>query len=255
VSKPSNGTWLITSGAVGRSVDWENAFNARDLGGLPLTGGGTTAYGRVYRSGRPEYLTSAGWQRAIDGGLTAVVDLRNAEETVRQDYDPVTDDVVLVGVHRVRLPTEDPDDEEFVSTCGPWLDHPRYYADNLALYPEKFAAVFGFLASVDGPVLVHCAGGRDRTGMVTAMLLKLADVVTSAIGDDYEVAAREVNVHLGARPGHSQERMRPADELEPWLAERRETLTTWIDGLDVAGYLAAAGLDEHQLARLRALLR
>jgi protein-tyrosine phosphatase len=239
---------------VSRSVDWEGAFNARDLGGLPLIDGGTTAYGRVYRSGRPEYLTSAGWQQAVAAGLTAVVDLRNADETARKEYDPVVDDALLAGLRRVRLATEDPDDEQFVGVCGPWLDHPRYYADNLALYPEKFAALFGFLASVDGPVLVHCAAGRDRTGMVSAMLLKLAGVDATAIGGDYELAAREVNAYLGARPGHSQERMRPADELEPWLAERCEALTDWIDGFDVAGYLQKAGLEQPQLDRLRTLL-
>ncbi len=87
-------------------------------------------------------------------------------------------------------PTEDPGDPHFLETCGPWLDHPRSYAPNIAMYPHLFAGVFRAIADAPGPVLVHCAAGRDRTGMITAMLLSLTGVEHQAIAEDYERAFR-----------------------------------------------------------------
>ena len=47
-------------------MTWHGAFNLRDLGGLPLTDGGTTRAGRVFRSGSPEWMTERGWTDARD---------------------------------------------------------------------------------------------------------------------------------------------------------------------------------------------
>lgn len=110
---------------------WDGARNLADLGGLPLLSGGTTAAGRVYRSAAPEWLTDQGWDDARATGLTTVIDLRNERERGRTDQHPVLDAQVPPGITVVSAPTEDPDDEEFMSECGPWLDHPASWAANL----------------------------------------------------------------------------------------------------------------------------
>ncbi|GAA1128864.1 tyrosine-protein phosphatase [Nocardioides aquiterrae] len=234
---------------------WDGARNLMDLGGLPVRGGGTTAQGRVWRSAAPESITGPGWAAARAAGLTTVVDLRNDVE--RADVRDVD------GVRIVHAPTEDPDDPDFLAECGPWLDHPRSWAPNLARYPEKFAAVFTAIADAEGGVLVHCAGGRDRTGLVASMLLGLAGVEDEAVADHYEQGFRGAADHRGHGLGYdpvSGEWVAAPDEawepdaLDAALADRRPVLLGWLRDTDVAAYLGDAGVDAPRLARLRGLV-
>lgn len=235
---------------------WDGAFNLRDLGELPLSRGGATVSGRVYRSGSREYVTTIGWNQASAAGLHTVVDLRNAPtETARLPFHATIDEAVMDSFCVLNRPTEDQGDEDFMTACGPWLDHPRSYADNVAFYPEKFAAVFRAIAESAGPVLIHCAAGRDRTGMVVAMLLSLTGARHEAIVDDYEVAVRAVNTHLEANPGDGRESAHTIEQLNERIVERRAALSAWLSSFDVTEYLVGAGLAEDEILRLRRLLR
>lgn len=244
-------------------TDWEGAFNLRDLGGLPLIDGGTTAHGRVYRSGRPETLTDAGWSALRAAGVRTIIDLRNAPERERRDTDPVLAAEHAEGVAVVHAPTEDPEDAEFMRVCGPWLDHPRSYADNTRMYPERFAAVFTALASAEGSALFHCAGGRDRTGMIAAMLLTLAEVEREAILLDYAAGFREASRRhsrdLPAAPVPGQggyvEPKFSDDEIEERIADRVAALDAWLSELDVRSYLRDAGATEPEIDSLVRRLR
>ena len=237
-------------------MTWDGAFNLRDLGGLARIDGGQTVSGRVYRSGAPEWLTALGWQQAESDGLATIVDLRNApSETRRLAHHPVVADSARAFVRTISAPTEDPDDEEFMAVCGPWLDHPRSYADNLAFYPSKFATVFRAIAADEGVVLVHCAGGKDRTGMIVAMLLSLAGVEHEAIVADYDEAFRAANELMRTDPGHHRRFARTPEELDEWMSQRTAALRTWLAALNVAEYLRTAGLSAAELQTLSTMLR
>lgn len=244
---------------------WPGSRNLRDLGGLALADGGVTAHGRVYRSAAREYLTDAGWAAARAAGLRTVVDLRNAPLETRPapDHATVAPDATD-GVTVVAAPTEDPEDAEFLAVCGPWLDHPRSWADNARLAPDRLAAVMRAIAAARPAVLLHCSGGRDRTGMVSAMLLRLADATDDAIRTDYADGWRGA----GSYAGHAwvydtaqrtwTSRHRPAvpePDLERQLADRLPALTDWLTGFDLTGHLTAIGLSGQELDTLRSLLR
>jgi len=246
-------------------LDWPGARNLRDLGGRALRDGGVTAAGRVFRSGAPEYLTDEGWQKAKAAGLRTVIDLRNAPvETGRGPHHPVIGPESLNGLVVVPAPTEDPGDAEFLRVCGPWLDHPRSWADNARLAPARITAVMRAIASADSAILVHCAGGRDRTGMICAMLLDLAGATADAIADDYADGWRGA----GAYSGHSwaydlrrqtwREQHQPSAEpaeLQRQLAGREPALREWIRSFGTGGYLASNGLTNGEISTLKALLR
>ena len=245
-----------------REVTWDGVRNAADLGGLPLVDGGSAVHGRVWRSAAPEWITDDGWSAARAAGLTCVVDLRNDVERGRRPEHPVVSDAAAVAAYAA--PTEDPDDPGFLEECGPWLDHPRSWGPNLRRYPDKLAHVFATIAEAPGPVLVHCAGGRDRTGMVCSMLLALSGVEPAAIVESYEHGFRGAGVHRGhglsydaAAGGFVETESAPwtQDELDSALAERRPALQEWLADTDVATYLLGAGLSPDSVARLRRLLR
>ncbi|MFD6141031.1 tyrosine-protein phosphatase [Promicromonospora sp. NPDC060271] len=241
---------------------WDGAVNLHDLGGLPLQDGGTTAPGRVWRSGAPEPITPTGWAEALEAGLTTVVDLRNPAE-IKQARKRMPDSVRPGGLVTRSTPTEDPGDPHFLETCGPWLDHPRSYAPNIAMYPHLVGGVFRALADAAGPALVHCAAGRDRTGMITAMLLSLTGVEHEAIADDY-VRAFRGTTHRGGGVTYDEEQgawvQQPgktwtAQQLDVRVRERRAALLSWLAELDPAAYLRYAGLDEGRITALRGRLR
>jgi protein-tyrosine phosphatase len=138
---------------------WPGGQNVRDLGGRALHAGGRTPFGKVFRSAAPEHLTDEGWAAAKAAGVRTVVDLRNAPtETQRLADHPVIRPESLHGLVFVPAPTDDPDDAEFLRVCGPLLDHPRCWADNARLAPDRIAAALRAVARADGAVLVHCAG-------------------------------------------------------------------------------------------------
>lgn len=217
-------------------MTWPGARNHFDLGGLPLTDGGETASGHVWRSAAPEWMTTAGWQAAHRAGLATIVDLRNSDERGRKPEHPDINPSTMDGIAVVHAPTEDPDDVEFMATCGPWLDHPRSWAPNTEMYPEKFARVFTAIADSPGPLLIHCAGGKDRTGLVSAMLLQLAGATREAIVEGY----------VAGQLGWDE-----TFQVEDRVPVAHEFLQTF----DTAAYLTAAGVDDARIEKLRTLLR
>jgi protein tyrosine/serine phosphatase len=219
-------------------MTWDGAFNLADLGGLATTSGSATVANRVFRSGRPETISSRGWAEARAVGVVARVDLRNDDEKARIEGDaPGRADGIVVH----STPTEDPSDAEYRAVCGPYLDHPRSWADTMRFFPERFAAVFEAIDRTDGAVLVHCAGGKDRTGLVTAMLLSVNGVTNDAITDDYERAYRMAAPVIDGTSG---------PELDTRVEERRIALYEWLATTDVASYLVSSGVDRDAVERL-----
>lgn len=241
---------------------WDGARNLADLGGLPLLDGGRTRAGVVWCSAAPEWLTPDGWRAARAAGLTRVVDLRNDRERERRAEHPIVDASDLAGIEVVHAPTEDPTDPEFLAECGPWLDHPKSWAPNLTRYPAKFARVFTAIAEAEGAVLVHCAGGRDRTGMVCSVLLNLAGATPEAIAGNYERGFRGAAEHRGHGMAYNsasgQWVVGPSGpalsdaELDERISARRPALLDWVRTFDAASYLDSIGVES---SRLRTLLR
>ncbi|RJT83181.1 tyrosine-protein phosphatase [Arthrobacter cheniae] len=226
---------------------WDGAVNARDLGGT----GGLVQPGRLYRMGRHEWLTEAGWESAWEHGVRTVIDLRNPFERGRRPSDPDVGREVLDRFTLVNLPTEDQSDAEFMALAGPYLNTPEHYRDNLGRWPERFAAIArAFIVAPRGGVVIHCAAGRDRTGMVTALLLDAIGITPEAIAGDYATAVTAINTrYRGQEKPH--EAPRSDEELTLWLEHAQGHLAGLLSSLDSAQYLFDAGLTRAELDHLR----
>lgn len=217
----------------------------------------------MYRSAAPEWMTSKGWDDARASGVATIFDLRNEMERGRCQDHPVLRSHDMAGVTVVHAPTEDPDDEQFLAECGPWLDHPRSWTPNLRLFPDKITGVLAAIADASRPLLIHCAGGRDRTGMIGSMLLALADATPKSIVANYEAGFWGAALHRGHGYTFNPESTGfGASPTQPWtqgdldtaLADRQGLLLEWVEAFDVPTYLLDSGVSEKQLGRLQQLL-
>lgn len=164
-----------------RDLDWEGCANVRDLGGLPTAAGGVTAARRFVRADNLDGLTPAGWAALREYGVRTVIDLRNAEECREIERPAAVADVAFV-----RIPFDAYVAPEWIARWDP-PGLPRNFGQYVADYPQA-AIDFGKAAQAAEPgvVVVHCAAGRDRTGLASMLLLAHAGVPPEAILADYE---------------------------------------------------------------------
>jgi protein-tyrosine phosphatase len=239
------------------ALDWEGCLNVRDLGGLPTEDGRRIRAGAVVRSDNVRSLTDAGWRSLADHGVTRIVDLRWPEELAEDQPRDVEIEVVHVSVLGETY------DAAYVAELDAHLasvddvaDHYAWsYVDFLERYRDRFGLAFAAVADADGTVVVHCMGGKDRTGIVSALLLRLAGVPLAVIGEDYAVTAANLEPSTSkwipaitdevARAKWEKLRDTPADAMVRVVREIESRYG------DVASYLRAAGLTEAQLDRLR----
>lgn len=225
-----------------RECAWRGVFNARDVGGVPLAQGSART-GRLFRSGRTASLTTQGWEAVRAAGVRTVVDLRPERERGRRDDDPRLEPGALDGLRFVGAAVEDPDDPEFRALCDPYLNHPRDYGAYATLFAERIAGALDTIADAagEGGVLVHCSAGRDRTGLVLALVLRASGASNETIADEDELATRSVNAHHGrrARP-HPYERFMDDRDLAAVIASRRAAMLDWLVGLDAGDAVATS---------------
>jgi protein-tyrosine phosphatase len=232
--------------AGGRELPWDGCVNARDLGGL-----GRTRPGALVRMEAPARLTAAGWAAAWAYGVRTVVDLRDPGE-VRSAPDRARRPA---GITTVPVP-QDPAGTPFYAHWSKVdsLSSPLYFPAMLAEYPRPVvAAVRAIAAAAPGCVLFHCAGGKDRTGLLALVLLTLTGATTEEIVADYLLSydrMRQRYAELGAR-----DQLTAVTEL---LASHGTTieasLTGTIESLAMPGYLLRNGLTDTELTALHARL-
>lgn len=242
-----------------RQLLWDGCANIRDLGGHPTDDGGTTAFGEIVRADSVRRLSEPGWAQLAEYGIATIVDLRFHDELAA---DPPFEVPVAV-VHVPVLP--DPasphwDEIQAISEAAPdtAAATTAVYLEFLERFSDGFAqAVSAVAGAGEGGVLVHCMAGKDRTGLVAALLLRLVGVPVAEVAADYAVSERNLAPYSGpwideAVDERERERRRrmaatPASSMEAVLEELERRG-------GAAGYLRAAGVSEADLGRVRARL-
>jgi hypothetical protein len=234
-----------------RTLDWDGYRNCRDLGNLP-TPAGPTRPGRVARGPRRELLTATGWAQAHAWGLHTVIDLRCADETGPRDGDPTPDPAALDEIGVILSPTEDHTNTEFRRTCFPILDSPEYWPHNLRILPNLVRRTLVTVSNSEPGILIHCSAGRDRTGLITALLLANAGVAPDHIADDYAESVRAMAGAQTNSPTPDRQSLWSPADVDQWLAE---TCPLVVDlATNINQHLDQVALDDTHRDRLRALL-
>ncbi len=243
-----------------RHLDWEGALNVRDLGGVALEAGGETRYGALVRADNIRLLTDDGWRSLAAHGVARIVDLRWPEEL---DEDPPRDvdiDVVHVSLLGELDPEFSDDIRDYMAVEDPAGYWAISYTRILHAYAPNFAQALAAIADApNGAVVFHCAGGKDRTGLVAALLLRLAGAPIEEIARDYSLSeerrAGAPDSWVDAAPDEDERARRlfmqhtPAEAMQRALEELEHAHGS------VEAYLQHAGLDEARIERLRERLR
>jgi protein-tyrosine phosphatase len=234
-----------------RQLDWEALVNARDLGGYPTTEGGAIRWGALVRSDSLSSLTPAGRAALAAHGVRTIVDLRMPEE-VASEPNPFADP----GDHGIayhNLSFIDPASEP-PTVVGTLAED---YGGMLRRFGPQVAAVVTAVARAgEGGVLVHCAAGKDRTGLIVALLLGALGVGPEVIAEDYALTAEALRAREAAwledGPGTRAER---AATLERVRARPEVMLDVLADVNQryggATGYLLEVGVAPEDLDRLR----
>lgn len=176
--------------------------------------------GRIARGPRRELLTSQGWQDARSWELLSIVDLRCSYEIGRRDGDPGSAQGDYSDITIVNAPTEDQSDPEFQRVCFPILDSPEYWEHNWRLQPELVKATLEAIAAADPGMLVHCSAGRDRTGMISALLLGNAGVAPEHVAEDYATSVLEMAGAQHHSPTADRQSEWTPEQVRQWLPEK-----------------------------------
>lgn len=244
-----------TAGPVAdRCVRFDAAFNFRDLGGYACEDGRRVRWGRLFRSDALHWMTDDDSRKAREIlGVRSVIDLRDSEEVQRDGRAPFLQHPVryfhvpiLDGERRASQQSQD----------RPDFDMAGLYLRMLRNGAQDFARAVRTIASrAHDPVVFHCAAGKDRTGLLAAILLGAMGVPDEEIVGDYALTARHMEPiieRMRSTPGYAE----IVGDLPAGIFHSRpEAMAATLDGVrdlwrSMRDYIILSGLSEDRLADL-----
>jgi len=165
-----------------RTLNVDGLVNARDLGGLRRVDGTTTPRGVFYRSENVDGVTPAGWEQIYQTGIRTIVDLREPSERASDRNGRPS------WIHTETVELNGLANDEF------WRDYlpnglartALYFLPHLEAMPNRaVSALSAIVSAPPGGVLFHCVRGRDRTGMISLLLLSAVNTDPEEIVNDY----------------------------------------------------------------------
>jgi protein tyrosine/serine phosphatase len=252
-------------------IELDGAVNARDLGGLPTEDGRETVAGRLLRSDNLQELSAADVVKLVrDIGVTTVVDLRSSAELAAEGPDPLDAVAGVRHAHHSVLPevgsaTDAAAQALLIRRREDRLRFPgdptcAHYLGYLEDHPDPVVDALRSITRSRGAALVHCAAGKDRTGVVVALTLTAVGVRPEAVIADYAATGERAEAiinRLRRSPTYARDiDSLPAESHRP----RPESMAAFLRQMDtryggVVRWLTDHGLYADELNALRAKLR
>jgi len=230
-----------------RLIPLQGSLNVRSFGELRGRNGPIPA-GSFVRAADLTRLSAADRDLLAARGVVLDVDLRTAEEAA-SSADPLAGDERFRYVRISLLGSEKLDVANLPDNLG------VMYVGSLAANQPQFRQVFETIAAQqDGAVLFHCTAGKDRTGMIAAMLLSLAGVPRSEIVHNYTISAHYLEPMMKQDP-QMAEMARRSPKMMALMGSPAEAIESFLDTLDrehggARAYLRKIGVSEADIGRL-----
>ena len=275
----------MTGARTDRWLRLDGTANTRDLGGLPTTDGGRTLPRRILRSDNLQTLSDADVRTLVDElKLRDVIDLRTTAEVLMEGRGPLREVAEVTHRHFTLLPERGHrtdvfavEEDDLPELPKEWADSilPRQVGEGDQQEPPAVRAYLGYLddraeAVVDalralahggpGAAIVHCAAGKDRTGVVSALSLAVAGVPHEEIVADYALTAEVIDAvvaRLAASPTYAEDMERRDVASHTPRAETMDRVLTILDQRHggALGWLEGHGFGAADQAALRSRLR
>jgi len=234
-----------------RHLAWEGTLNARDLGGYKTENGREICWGAIVRTDNLAPLTEAGQQALRAYGVRTIIDLRLPTELAEHPNpfaSPGDHGITYSNISLVNPATKS--QETFTTLANDY----KHILDDFS--PAIVQIMTTIAEATRGGVLVHCMGGKDRTGIVSALLLDLAGVSRETIGADYALTAEYLRPQeeewLKNGPNDREWRERELALHKPASDVMQEVLVHLDDRYGgVEQYLLGAGVTRENLQELR----
>jgi protein-tyrosine phosphatase len=238
-----------------RRIAFETVFNVRDLGGLRTLAGRTVRRGLVFRADGVHRLDGADLDIARALGLRTVVDLRTHGELDHGRFP----ESLGARWHHLPLIAEMWSERGFQATDGPVAFLRDRYLEMLVEGRDQLGQIVA-LAADESPILFHCAAGKDRTGVVAALLLGLLDVTPEDIADDYHLsAASMVAMSAWVRATYPDAADAMTNQPAEYLEAPADAMLAFLDRIEeehgsMRGLARDLGIADQVIARLQATL-
>ncbi|GAB6109936.1 tyrosine-protein phosphatase [Fusibacter bizertensis] len=175
-----------------RRYPFKNAYNIRDLGGYPTSDGGITKFGIFYRADSLANLTSDEWLMLEQMNVKTIIDLRSTKEKKSQSYVP------LQSIQYFHMPLQDEKKNSAVieNTIHNYANEDGFSKSMsetyISLFKNNSHNIIQIMKTIvnaveNGSVLFHCTAGKDRTGIIAALILYLCKVELTDISADYQI--------------------------------------------------------------------
>lgn len=238
-----------------QKIPYEGLLNTRELGGMPLADGTVFPSGLFIRSGAPCFFTADGVDHLKSLGVKTVIDLR-AEVEIERDGNPFKDDPSIT-FYNIPLFVGDPS-----ADTDPTMEFLRthhlgdFYVMMLNELGDRIVKILNILRThTDGYCLFHCAHGKDRTGVIAALLYILAGAKREDIVLNYKVSYEYAKHFLDPLIAKKEDDMKHVLRSD---AVNMEILLDHLENeysMDVSRYLLKSGMTSEELEGLRSRIR
>jgi protein-tyrosine phosphatase len=251
-----------------RVLTFQGGCNFRDIGGYRTQQGMSTRWGKVYRTGVLTYFTETDHALLTSLQVRSICDLRRAEEREREPTRwPHANINGLSWDDGVVTPTLRGMAANYPKTGEGMFDAMvELYRALPAWMGPRIGGMFSAIANGDVPLIVHCAAGKDRTGIAVAVLLRSLGVPEATVIEDYlltnvsgnfeEFIRSRHETHLGITDKHAPLLSMPDDMRRVLFSADAAFLQAAFERIgDVEAYLAkTAGVSLEAQDRVRAAL-
>lgn len=237
-----------------RQIDLDGCVNFRDLGGYPTSTGRALRWRTLFRSDALHALSAADILRFRDElAISDIVDLRSSFELSNEGRGPL--EAEPIGFHH--LPLFDGDTRSADHAAAEQMSLGERYVGLLEMARDPIARVIETLAQARRGAVYHCAAGKDRTGVISAVLLGVLDVHDDLIVADYALSAKNIDAIIervmNMKGYEDTLREMPADTLHA----KPETMEIVVREIgerygSMTGYLRESGVGDDVFAALKA---
>ena len=244
-----------------RRIDMERVHNFRDLGGYPTSDGRVTKWRTLFRSDGLHRLMGYSDIRIVQGlNLKSVIDLRTKREQREQGIFPL--ETIDVDFHHVSIVDATWSDSKETPQIDDPVDFLVWgYRDLLAIGPDKFALAIRILSNqANVPAVFHCAAGKDRTGILAALILSSVGVSDEIICGDYGLTKQAIERTIVWAQQHHVETAARWTSINPvYLAAEPQAMQVILNDLvaahgSVRNYVRSLGVSEEELNDLSRLV-